>query len=80
MNTFVLVVASAMIATAVVSPLQVARAADAVAAKIREIYLDTQLKEISKKQAMRVLIDGDERVLRCHEVELTEKLTMRKKK
>lgn len=72
---------AAVVASAIVWPNQVVQAADKIAKKVNELFLDAKLQEISKRQAMKVLLnDGNSVVLRCSEVELSDKMTIRKKK
>jgi hypothetical protein len=72
---------AALIATAIVWPNALKAAAEKARAAVSEIYLDAKLQEISKRQAMRVMLNDDKQVvLRCSQVELSEKMTIRKRK
>ncbi len=71
---------AALVATALVWPHQVAHAASAVAKQVNEMFYDGHMKSISKRDAMKSLINSGGVILRCSEVELTDKMTMRKKK
>jgi len=78
----ILAVAFAMtVATAIVCPQSISWAANTVAKKVNDIYMDAKMQEISKRQAARILLaNSKEKVLRCYEVEMTDKLTLKKRK
>lgn len=49
--------------------------------KAQEIFLTETREELSAIQAAKTLINNPEaRIFRCHEVELSDKLTLKKKK
>lgn len=49
--------------------------------QLKDFYLNDQQQVITKTQAMKALLmDGQTRVLKCYEVELSDKVTIRRKK
>lgn len=77
MNNFTLLIAAAMLSTAVVWP----QAIKASVSKVAEIFVDQHKNEMSKREAFKKLItDDDATVYKCYQVELNDKGSIVKKK
>jgi hypothetical protein len=81
MRDLTVVAVAALVATVIVCPQRIVWAADKTAKIVNELFLDAQMKEISKRQAVRILLNDDKAiVLRCSTIELSDKMSIRKKK
>lgn len=81
MSNLALFISASLIAAAIVWPKAFVAAAEKARAAVNEIYLDHKMNEISKRQAVKMMLNDDKAiVLRCSHVELSDKLTVRKRK
>lgn len=77
MNGVLMFTMAAMFSAAVVWPNEI----KAKAQSISEFFMDESGKRMSKLEATKELIvDGTASVYRCYEVEMSDKLTLRKRK
>lgn len=59
----------------------VVMAKDSNIAKAIERYFDSHMRELSKREAMKeLLINADAEVYRCHQVQVSDRVTLVKKK
>lgn len=70
---------AALIATAIVCPIVIVRASDKVNSTIKDFYTVTTGQPVTKLDAMRLLINSKDKVYKCSEVKVNDKLSIVRK-